>query len=138
MAKRKCKHDGCSKPAANKRRECHACKQRNYAKRWPIKYAYQELRNRANKRGKYFDLTLEQFREFVVKTDYMVKKGIYKDSYHIDRIDESKGYTVDNIQLLTNSENISKFLQYDYVNGKFSAVTKKILPDNEKFKDVPF
>ncbi len=72
------------------------------------------LKNNARRRGKDFQLTFEQFLEFAVKSGYIAGKGIYKESLHIDRIDETKGYTVDNIQVLTNIENVRKYLSYNY------------------------
>lgn len=72
------------------------------------------LKNNAKRRGHEFTLTLDQFLEFAIKTNYMARKGIYKDSYHIDRIDETKGYSIDNIQAITNTENIKKYLSYNY------------------------
>lgn len=78
----------------------------------PYKYAYQTLKDNAKRRGKVFELTFEQFCEFAIKTDYIAKKGIKKNSIHIDRIKEEVGYIIDNIQPLTNSQNIKKYLKY--------------------------
>lgn len=54
-------------------------------------------------------------------------KGRYKESYHIDRIDENKGYHIGNIQLLTNTQNIKKFFDhyYDDSVGKYVFKYKK-------------
>jgi len=87
---------------------------RNYRNRYPLRYAYYTLLANAKRRGKFFDLTFEQFCRFAVKTEYMMKKGIWRESYHIDRIREDGGYTIDNIQLLTNSDNVKKYLKYYY------------------------
>lgn len=133
-----CSTLGCANKAAKHRTICHNCKRKRYQAKNPIKYAYQELRARAKKRGKEFTITLEDFKEFCASTEYMVKKGIYKESLHIDRIDETKGYVKGNLQAIPNADNIKKFLHYDYHNGKFSAVTQKIGDDNDNYKDVPF
>jgi hypothetical protein len=93
---------------------CHSCSKRRYKERHPERYAYTVLRNNAKRRGKEFDLTYEQFLEFAVKSGYIAGRGIYKESLHIDRIDESKGYTMDNIQVLTNTQNIKKYMTYNY------------------------
>lgn len=42
----------------------------------PVHDAYLNLKSNAKRRGKYFDLTLAQFKQFCVKTKYMKKKGI--------------------------------------------------------------
>jgi hypothetical protein len=118
-----CNTLGCANKAAKHRTICHNCKRKRYQANNPIKYAYQELRARAKKRGKEFTLTLEEFKAFCTRTEYMVKKGIYKESLHIDRIDETRGYTADNIQVLSNSENIKKYLAYCEHEKRLKTVT---------------
>lgn len=81
-----------------------------------MKIAYYSLKYHAIERKKEFSLTFEQFEQFCIKTNYLNKKGIKKNSYHIDRIDESKGYHIDNIQLLTNSDNIRKYIKFVRIN----------------------
>jgi len=69
----------------------------------------------------------------------MAGKGITKTSFHVDRIDERRGYVPGNLQVLTNTENIKKYLQYSYYEkGKpanFKTITIK--PDNES-ETYPF
>lgn len=56
----------------------------------------------------------------------MARKGITKTSYHLDRIAEDRGYVPGNLQVLTNSANVSKYLTWAHdKNGK---------PGNFKFK----
>jgi len=95
-----------------------------------MKYAYYNLRSNAKHRGKEFDLTFEQFKKFAIETDYFVGKGKKKDSYSIDRIDNNKGYTLDNIQIMTLSENSKKYTKtldayYDDLNKRVVATVKK-------------
>lgn len=75
----------------------------------PLKSSYQALKDNAKRRGKDFSLTLEEFKKFAIETGYVYGRGRTVDSFHIDRIDESKGYHIENIQILTNSENVKKF-----------------------------
>lgn len=117
---------------------CHSCHKRRYKERHPERYAYSNLKQNAKRRGKEFDLTFEDFLAFVIKTNYMVSKGRYKESYHIDRIDETKGYTVDNIQVITNTENIRKFLQYNYNEQGKPCDFKMIKTVQLKDEDYPF
>lgn len=85
-----------------------------------MELAYTTLRCNARRRGKEFTLTLDQFKQFCIKTEYLAGRGRTKTGYHIDRIEDDKGYTIDNIQKLTNTENITKenkrrkILKYDY------------------------
>lgn len=99
---------------ASSGRLCGKCKTAKYRKEHPERAAYLILKENAKRRNKYFDLTFEQFQEFVTRTGYMKKKGIFSDSWHIDRIDESRGYTVDNLQVLTNAQNVRKYLKYSW------------------------
>ena len=77
----------------------------------PLEYAYQTLKDNARRRGKEFSLTLEQFKRFCRKTDYISGKGKTKTSYSIDRIENDKGYTLKNIQILPLGENSKKHLK---------------------------
>ena len=85
----------------------------------PIKTSYYNLRTNAKRRGKPFDLTLDEFREFATATDYINKKGKTAQSYSIDRIKAHLGYIPGNIQVLTISEN-------------------GIKGNKEKYDDLPF
>jgi hypothetical protein len=71
-------------------------------------YSYSYLKQNAKRRGKSFSLTLDQFKEFCNMTGYLMLKGKLKKSASIDRIDNSKGYSFDNIQVLTLSQNSAK------------------------------
>lgn len=103
----------------------------------PLKHAYNTLKANAKRRGKYFDLTFEQFKQFAVRVDYLSKKGRGANSYHVDRREEPGGYTLSNMQLLTNSENVKKFAAFknrDPDGAHFTTVTE--FPLNEE--DYPF
>lgn len=109
---KKCTTKYCNNKALKHRTICGKCKSRKYRENNPIQAAYQNLRTNAKRRNKEFDLTFEQFKEFAIKTNYILGKGKSQTSYHIDRIDETKGYTIDNIQILTNTENVKKYNSY--------------------------
>lgn len=132
-----CKY--CNKPTP-KGQICLKCKQDRYRKSNPIRYAYSTLRTNAKRRGKFFDLTFDQFKAFAIKTKYYKKKGIYSDNYHIDRIDETGGYTIGNIQVLTNSANIRKYLDYKYDYDQRRMVANLTIQRHENTPDsnVPF
>lgn len=74
-----------------------------------MKAAFQNLRANAKRRGKEFSLTFDQFKKFAIETNYLAGKGRTSKSFHIDRINEDEGYHIDNIQILTNSENVKKY-----------------------------
>lgn len=106
----------------------------------PDKYAYKNLKTNAKRRGKEFSLTFEEFIEFAIKHNYIAGKGITKTGLHIDRIDNRKGYTIDNIQVLTNSENIRKYMTYDIgLKGKpVNFKINKSIINNKKEEGDPF
>lgn len=80
---------------------------------------------------------MDQFKQFCVETKYMDVKGREKDNYHIDRIDENKGYHIDNIQILTNTENVKKYFDHYYDESVMKYVFKyqkvKQTEDNAPF-----
>ncbi len=104
----RCPVKWCRKQKGSKQRLCNKHATHAWRVRYPIKAAWKTLRDNAKRRRKFFDLTLEQFTEFVERTAYMDGKGIRRHCLHIDRIDPTRGYTFDNIQTLTCSENSSK------------------------------
>jgi|GEM_PF-1579386 len=101
---RSCSTGGCNNRPRPGRRHCHTCS----AKANPLRYAYRHLKANAKRRGKEFSLTLAQFEAFCIETEYLDKCGKKATSYTIDRIDPTRGYHADNIQPLTNSENVKK------------------------------
>lgn len=132
MTKKKCKTKHCRN--TTKGSFCTTCHVRNHRKKDPIRYAYQTLKDNSKRRGKEFTLTLEEFKTFCVHTDYITGKGKSKESYSIDRVDNTKGYTIDNIRVITLSENSkkkTKILEYDYESG-YAEVRQSIIGRNDE------
>lgn len=95
-----------------------------WRKKNPEKDAYNNLKNNSKRRGVYFDLTFEQFKTFLYRSDYMELRGRGANNLTIDRIRASGGYTMDNIAILTKRENsIKRHIEY---------------PKTEKRDDCPF
>lgn len=104
-----CKHWGCSNSTrSSKAWDCGTCASRKTRINNPERYAFQQVKRSADMRNIPFELTFEQFLEFDRQTGYVVSKGRESESLTIDRIDASKGYTIDNIRALTWSENCAK------------------------------
>lgn len=79
----------------------------------PIRYLLNQVRYRAKKTGKEFDLTKEELYvpEFcpILGIPLFFTEGKRTDnSYSIDRIDNSKGYTKDNVRVISLAANIRK------------------------------
>lgn len=98
----------CGRPAERYRRSCPACRKRDYNLKNPFHYVWQNLKYNAKRRGHEFLLTLEEFKLFCARTGYMELRGKTQDSMSIDRIDENRGYSLDNIQMITLRENSLK------------------------------
>lgn len=96
-----------NKPAKRDTLCCKHCKQR-YKILHPLEYWYDVLRSNAKRRKIGFYLTVKEFGDFCIKTNYLKKKGKNPDSYTIDRIRSEEGYHKDNIQVLTLSNNTRK------------------------------
>ncbi len=111
---KKCKHGCGSTDLAPQRRECYKCRSRNIVARKPGDMCYYWLKKSAKKRHYEFTITLPWFRNWVASTGYMKNKGRMADSLTIDRIRNEEGYTVDNLQILTKSENSTKFWAEDF------------------------
>lgn len=103
-----CRHWGCARDARPNATDCSTCHSRKVRMRNPIKYAFRMVKESARKRDINFDLTFKQFVEFDRRTNYVARKGKNKRALSIDRIDSSRGYTIDNIRALTISDNCGK------------------------------
>jgi hypothetical protein len=112
--RRKCITKFCRNDAADNRLICHKCRSRLYKEKHPERYSYNILKINARRRNKSFDLTFEQFSEFCSETGYMKFKGKDAGSMSIDRIDAKKGYSKDNLQVLSISDNSTKRHEVDY------------------------
>lgn len=74
----------------------------------PVGYIYDIKKQRAKERDIEFDLTIDQFRKFCKETGYHNLCGRAAEKMSIDRIDSSRGYSFDNIRMITVSENSAK------------------------------
>jgi hypothetical protein len=102
-----CIVSGCG--GAAKGKMCSTCRARHWRIEHPMKYAYNNIKNRAKQREIEFNLTFEEFKQFCLKTNYIERKKRASDGLTIDRINESKGYTFENIQVLNLITNIKKY-----------------------------
>lgn len=128
----------CETPECNNdgkgRKFCGTCRKRQLRERDPYRYAWSNLKGSATRRGIFFDLTLDQFKEFAYETEYMTGKGRKIGGFNVDRIVEGKtpGYTITNIQCLDKQKNIKKY--FDWASKK--TVTQVIIeypPENLPF-----
>lgn len=115
--RRRCKVKYCRRTCRKHHRICSTHDKRFWREKYPMKAAFQTLRQNARRRGIDFGLTFEDFQMFCRATKYIAGKGRKKDSFTIDRINNDKGYVLSNIQMLTKSDNsrkATKLLMYDW------------------------
>lgn len=98
----------CRKRREKHRRICRRCRERLYVINNPVTVAYRRLKNHAKERGISFSLTFLEFEEFCLMTGYLDMKGREKMSFSVDRVNNQYGYSADNIQVMTLSDNSRK------------------------------
>jgi hypothetical protein len=109
----KCITKYCKRKKKKYSNECSTCISRNYRKLHPIKYSYQSFKDNAKRRGKEFLVTYEQYVEFGHKHRLFRPDGTRYTNMTIDRLDCTKGYYVENMQVLTLVENSRKrYVEY--------------------------
>ena len=86
-------------------RHCWKCRSKMLKERAPWTYALNGIRSGARRRKLPFTLTVQEFKDWCLKTGYLEKKGNQPHSLTIDRIDWNEGYHIWNIQPLTHAEN---------------------------------
>lgn len=109
-----CVEPYCMSVRALHRHRCHCCESRFNAKRYPERYCYKTLKMNAKRRGKFFDLTFEQFVFFINKYNYLELKGKTAMSLTVDCIINKVGYTEKNIRGITLRDNVWKRHYVDY------------------------
>ena|SRR5215207_3549017 len=125
MRKGKCVMVHCLKAAIKRGKKCMKycpkCQRQLLKERHPLTYWFDILRSNAKRRGISFELTIEEFKIFDDKYNYIALKGRGAGKATIDRKKSNIGYTLDNIQVLEHSSNsrkvhIDKKLKHMYEN----------------------
>ncbi len=110
-----CRAYRCNNKKRTRDKFCSKHRHRRTKERDLVGYKYWILKSNATRRKKEFSITLAEFRQWCKETNYHNLTGRSGDSATIDRIDDSKGYSIDNIQILTLSENSRKLWGEDPV-----------------------
>lgn len=116
---------------------CPRHRRQREKERNPIVYYFGALKQAARQRGKEFKLTLQQFRDFCSRTNYIELKGREANSLSIDRINPLLGYEVGNIQVLTKSENTRKMHADKKWMKKYTGKLKAATIDVSEFQKQP-
>ncbi len=110
---RRCKTPRCKKRPAKARLVCPCCRMREWRKKHPLKAAYAKLRDHARGRGIEFNLPRATFEKLATITGYITQSGLFGQCLTIDRKDNTKGYVIGNVQVMTRSKNTEKQMKYD-------------------------
>ena len=111
-------------------RLCNATLQRKSREKYPIKFLLRDAKQHAKQRKREFDLCEQDIIDQLFKqNNNCAISGLSFSKYKIslDRIDSNKGYTKDNIQLLTIQVNRMKS---DFEVTDFIDVCKQITKFN--------
>lgn len=107
------------------------CRQRD-----AVRYAYNNMRNRARRKNIPCTITLEQFRLWCHKVTYIGFKGRSPEGWTIDRKYNDVGYHIDNIQAMQNQDNVKKYFTYDW---RTKQVYQLVYPETASITaDLPF
>jgi hypothetical protein len=106
--KHRCQAHACRNKKAGRAKLCHRHLRILEKERDPVRYAYRVTRQNAKRRGKDWSITYEEWAEFCSRTQYLENKGRGPNSASLDRIDPAKGYSLDNLRILSLSENSRK------------------------------
>ena len=79
------------------------------ASRWPESYVYRHLKSNAKRRGIPFSITLAEFKVWLDENpDYIWARGREGSCLSVDRCDNSLGYALGNLRLVTQSWNSTR------------------------------
>jgi hypothetical protein len=98
----------CGATAQKGRTRCPGCRRAAQRAANPILTAYNQIKDRARRRGIQFALPWEFFSALSESTGYVTGRGRSVDDLHIDRIDSTRGYVPDNVRVVTAAENLAK------------------------------
>lgn len=120
----------CLNDARPGRTLCRGCERRKYRKLNRMREAYNTLRDHARARHVKFALTLDYWKLFCKRTNYLALAGHGKEDMTVDRVIPALGYIDGNIQMITRSANAKKRFQ--------DAKEKYKHQPAERDPDVPF
>jgi len=99
----------CGEATAPRRTICYKCRTRGIRAKDPIRAIYYDLKRSAKKRNYEFAITLEYFKNIATEAKLVENRGRHAHSFTVDRIKNELGYIQGNIQILTRSENCTKY-----------------------------
>lgn len=106
-----------TKEAAPKRRVCYACKTARDREINPIIIMFHNHIKNAKRRGKIFNLPYDYYKNLVISTGYLEKRGRQATGLTIDCIIPHLDYIVGNVRVISKSLNCSKGIKTEDIEG---------------------
>lgn len=136
-----CNEKFCRNAVKPRGKKCATCYSRIWREKNPTKAFYISQKAHAKARKIPFNITFEEFEKWAIKYKLIGHTGKTKYAYQVDRIneDDPRGYHIDNIQKLTQEENVAKQvarrkkkLDFNWQQPEFTSwVNKEIEPEPE-------
>lgn len=106
-----CQVTYCRNKPTKGRKTCGTCRFNNWLNKGDnrLLIVWHWIKKSAGKRNIIFDLDKTEFKEFLLKHNYIKYSGHYKNNFTIDRIKPELGYTINNLQVITRSQNTTKY-----------------------------
>lgn len=105
----KCQNRWCRNERSKARKVCETCKHREFVKKNPHIMVWHWIKKSAKRRNIFFNLDKLLFKEFLIKNNYVSLSGRGGKSLTVDRIKPELGYILENLQVITRSENTKKY-----------------------------
>lgn len=98
---------------------CDTCASRLFRANNPVHEIYRQIKDRAERRGQIFDITLDDLMAVPRFAEYVQRRGRGIEDLHLDRVKVHMGYVRGNLQVLTTEENLRKQREVDYAEQPF-------------------
>ena len=121
-----CNTPKCKNITRKGRNDCERCRKRKSISKYPIFYAYKDLKKNAKRRNKICTISLSEFTLWCEKNNYIALRGLGKDEMSIDCKIPELGYTYDNMRM------VSKSINSKLNKGSITEADMEYFPNYEK------
>lgn len=112
---------------------CYVCEYNSRKAKDIYRWSYDTHKKNAKRRGIPWRLSFKNFKAFAIKTELLLGSGRTKESLSIDRKDQTKGYTKNNIQVMTVSDNVKKYIEWKQGEGLKFRRKEETIYENPPF-----
>jgi|AntRauTorckE6833_2_1112554.scaffolds.fasta_scaffold01252_3 peroxiredoxin len=137
-----CKTKYCTNQAVKHRKLCAKCRSRKYKREHPFKYFYNVHRQNAKKRNIPWELTFEEFKEIWEESGKWNEKRfnteLSKTTWTLDRKNVNKGYTKNNVRVVSMMLNVEVWWEEDRWQIDFNWRKRWSEIHHKPIDDCPF